>query len=79
MIFPTRTVGNSAMASDDSELSDPLVVLRAQFDQVRMLAPDGALLARAWFDAFRERGFTEAQACYLAASQLLQSPGVAPG
>lgn len=63
------------MADDPS---DPLVALRAQLDQISMVAPEVAALARSWFDAFKARGFADNQACYLTAVELLQNPGVAP-
>lgn len=43
-----------------------------------MLAPEMARAARAWFNAFQDQGFTDSQALYLAAAQLLQDPGSPP-
>lgn len=60
------------------QLDDPLIMMRAQLDQVMMLAPDAAKLARAWFDAFKAEGFADNQACYLTAVELMNNPGMPP-
>jgi hypothetical protein len=57
---------------------DPLVVLRAEIDQMVALAPEVARTARGLFDAFVKEGFTEKQALYLTAAEILQSPGTPP-
>ena len=63
--------------SEDPE--DPLPALRAQMDQMLMLAPELARAARAFFDAYKAQGFEDKQALYLTAAQLLQDPGTPPG
>jgi hypothetical protein len=62
----------------DENPVDPLAVLRAEIDQMVALAPEVARTARAWFDAFVREDFTEKQALYLAAAEILQSPGTPP-
>lgn len=57
---------------------DQLAVLRAEIDQMVKLAPEIARTARAWFDSFRAEDFSEKQALYLTASQVLQNPGTPP-
>lgn len=57
---------------------DELAMLRAQLDQAIALAPELARAARGYFAAFAACGFTDKQALYLAAAQLLQNPGAAP-
>lgn len=42
-----------------------------------MLAPEQARLARAFYDAFTDMGFDEAQAIYLVAVEITQHPGKA--
>lgn len=64
------------MARDDPE--DPLPKLRAELDQMLMLAPEMARAARAWYEAYKGEGFEDSQALYLTAAQLLQNPGEAP-
>jgi hypothetical protein len=65
----------------DDEQPDPvdqLAVMRAQIDQMAMLAPDIAKLAHNWFHTFRAQGFDDKQALYMAAVQMIQNPGVPP-
>lgn len=57
---------------------DPLPAMIAKVDQLAMEAPIVARCARAFFEAFNEAGFNEAQATYLTACQILQDPGSAP-
>ena len=64
--------------SDERIPEDLLVVLRAQIDQMAMLAPEMARSTRDWFDAFTSVGFTDSQALYLTAVQLKDNPGKAP-
>jgi len=58
--------------------ADQLAALRASIDQMTAVAPELVRAARGWFDAFQGQGFSERQALYLTATQMLQSPGVAP-
>ena len=62
----------------DDEPEDPLPAIRASLDQMLMMAPEVARAARGWYDAFQGQGFTDSQALYLTAAQLLQDPGTAP-
>jgi hypothetical protein len=64
--------------SDEPDPLDQLAVVRAEIDQLQALAPEGARVARAWYDAYRNQNFTDRQALYLAAAQVLQNPGVPP-
>jgi hypothetical protein len=64
--------------TDDNDEFDPLPGLRANLDQMAAMAPEIARVARAWFQAFGEQGFTDTQALYLTAAQILQNPGTAP-
>lgn len=66
------------MTEPESDPLDELAMLRAQLDQAIALAPELARCARGYFDAFAECGFSEKQALYLAAAQMLQDPGSAP-
>jgi hypothetical protein len=66
------------MSDEKDQKLDQLAVLRAEIDQMAALAPELARVAHAWFDAFKEAGFDDKQALYLAASQVLQNPGTAP-
>jgi hypothetical protein len=61
---------------DDED--DPLPALRAEIDQMLMLAPELVRSARAWFDAFQGEGFSDEQALYLTAAQLTGKPGAPP-
>lgn len=63
---------------DKGDPVDQLAVLRAELDQMLALAPELARCARAWFEAFRSEGFTEKQAGYFTAVQMIRSPGEAP-
>ena len=62
----------------DFHADDPLVVLRAEIDQMIALAPEVARAARGMFQAFKAEGFTDSQALYLIAVQLKDTPGKAP-
>lgn len=62
----------------DDEPTDPLPALRAEIDQMVMLAPELARNVRGFYDAFKAEGFTDTQALYLAAVQLTQGAGKAP-
>jgi hypothetical protein len=62
----------------DEKPIDQLAVLRAQLDQNMALCPELARMARAIYDAFKAQEFTDSQALYLAAVQMLQNPGTAP-
>ena len=69
------------MNEDDEAAEDPrdgLAALCAELDQAIMLAPEQARLARAMFDAYAEQGFSDQQALYLTAAQIVRDPGVAP-
>ena len=57
---------------------DPLPALRAQLDQLIATAPEIARVALGFHEAFVTEGFSDRQALYLTAAQLLQSPGTAP-
>lgn len=57
---------------------DPLPAFRAELDQALMVAPELARVARGYFDAFTEEGFSVGQALFLTATQLLQKPGTPP-
>lgn len=47
-------------------------------DQLVASMPQLSRIAKAWYDAYMERGFTDSQALYLTATQLTSSPGKAP-
>ena len=66
------------MSDDDTDPADQLAILRAQIDQMVALAPELARSAKGCFDAFQAEGFSERQALYLAAAQMLQNPGAPP-
>jgi hypothetical protein len=57
---------------------DPLPALIAGLDQALAIAPQLARVAMGYFTAYKEAGFGDQQALYLAACQLNQSPGKAP-
>jgi hypothetical protein len=68
------------LRGDDGEdpISDPidgLAVLKAELEQVAMHMPLIAENARQWFKAFQDEGFTEKQALYLTAVEIIRSPG----
>jgi hypothetical protein len=54
---------------------DGLAVLRAKLEQFKMDMPILADIYWAAYASLREVGFSEAQATYLAAAQVLQTPG----
>lgn len=60
---------------NDPDALDQLAVLRAQMDQALGLAPELVRAYRAYFNEFTAQGFTESQALYLSAAQMLQNPG----
>ena len=66
--------------ADEPELNpeDPLPALVAAVDQAGATAGMLARLAGAHFEAFKEAGFSESQALYLTAAQIIQDPGQAP-
>lgn len=57
---------------------DHLHALRAGLDQVIAVAPEIARTAKGYHEAFTAEGFSNSEALYLAACQLLQKPGTAP-
>lgn len=60
------------------EPEDPLPDLIASLDQLLALAPELARTYRGYYEAFMARGFSDSQALYLSACQVLQTPGKAP-
>lgn len=64
--------------SGEDEPVDPMVGLRAQMDQMLMLAPEVGRAARAWFEVFRSEGFGDRESLYLTAVQMVQQPGSPP-
>lgn len=57
---------------------DQLAVLRARLDQAIALAPELARAARGFYLAFKTVGFSDAQALYLTAVQVLSDVTLAP-
>lgn len=57
------------------ESVDPLPLLIAELDQAMKMAPMIAQMAKAQYDAYREQGFTDKQALYLAATGQKEPPG----
>jgi hypothetical protein len=64
--------------NDKDEPIDQLAVLRAQLDQMIAIMPEMARTAWAWFGVFQGEGFSDKQALYLTACQMIQNPGTAP-
>jgi len=69
---------NEDEETPEEDPRDGLAALRAELDQAMMLAPEQARLARAMYDAYEEEGFSEQQALYLTAVQMVRDPGTAP-
>lgn len=61
-----------------TEPDDPLPALKAEIDQMLMLAPELARALSTWFQAFKKEGFNDSQALYLSAVQITQNAGKAP-
>lgn len=66
------------MSREDINPEDPLPALRAEIDQMLAMAPELTRTYRSYFEAFTDKGFSESQALYLTAAQVLQNPGKAP-
>jgi hypothetical protein len=66
------------MHDDDEDPVDPLPQLRAEMDQMIAIMPEIARTGFNWYRAFMGEGFSDTQALYLTACELIQHPGKAP-